>query len=183
MLHQHPNCTTALHDFLDVIETRMLVVDARERIDAENLVHILKIIIGRSLSDIEYATHPKPLHRSRSFFHWRVNTARELLERLEIKSNIPLTTKENTGPQEKKQVNEQTHVGTTNKSRIVPHSSISRGMLLFDSMRLRFERYLGNEIDWYPLPPVNRLQYPSHTRLIWEVSKFKERTEDVTNMT
>lgn len=42
---------------------------------------------------------------------------------------------------------------------------------VFDRWRVRLEDHLGlGPIDWYPLPPVNRLQNATQSKLTWRVS-------------
>lgn len=54
--------------------------------------------------------------------------------------------------------------------RIEPIDPASEAISWFDSMRIWLERYLGEKVEWSPLPPVNRCSPLMVARLLWEVS-------------
>ena len=60
-LHQHPKCSSLLHELLDLVMNKMLVVDARSRIKAGILHERLIMMTKASEKDEKYLLDPVPL--------------------------------------------------------------------------------------------------------------------------
>ncbi|KAI0199921.1 kinase-like domain-containing protein [Astrocystis sublimbata] len=58
--HSNPRCTQYLHDFLDIIEGEMLVVEPKERIKCRSLHHTLNTMFEKCQSGEDYAMKASP---------------------------------------------------------------------------------------------------------------------------
>lgn len=57
--------------------------------------------------------------------------------------------------------------------RLIPYNS-SHSLSTFSEWRIRLEDYLGcGEVDWYPLPPIDRLPSATQAKLAWTVSLYQ----------
>jgi hypothetical protein len=64
-LHQHPSCSRFCHDFLDMIQTGMLVVDSRDRQSCEIIWARLRAMKDKCAADPEYASKGNPWESGR----------------------------------------------------------------------------------------------------------------------
>lgn len=60
LLHQHQKCSQPIHDLLDLIMNKMLLVDSKERIAAVNLHRSLEELKKKRQGDDDYLLAPKP---------------------------------------------------------------------------------------------------------------------------
>jgi serine/threonine protein kinase len=59
-LHQHEKCSALLHEFLQLIMDKMLVIDSKERIEAADLQERMKDFVRKAEEDKKYLLEPKP---------------------------------------------------------------------------------------------------------------------------
>ncbi|OCK99742.1 kinase-like protein [Cenococcum geophilum 1.58] len=59
-LHQHEKCSALLHDFLELIMEKMLVIDSKKRIKAADLQKRMKDFVRKAEEDKKYLLEPKP---------------------------------------------------------------------------------------------------------------------------
>ncbi|RTE80118.1 hypothetical protein BHE90_005337 [Fusarium euwallaceae] len=152
-LRELPSCTNSLRTLLDLIENRMLVINVEERIQAAECVSILAEAVSQ-------------VHNS---------------------SDRILPLEDSTGEHEEGDMsfdslleNQHPQKNSVENLRLEVLSTTSHKVSNFDKLRLRAERHVGHQLDWYPFPPVNRRLVSSEARLIWhyggkEMSIFLNR--------
>lgn len=59
-MHAHPNCSMFLHDFLTLVQDRMLIIDSKERDSCESIGRQLKEMLKKCRRDVAYAVEPCP---------------------------------------------------------------------------------------------------------------------------
>lgn len=50
-------------------------------------------------------------------------------------------------------------------------SEVKHQQSVLEKLQLQVEDYLGEQVDWWPLPPLKRQKKGQHTELEWEVSQ------------
>jgi len=66
-LHASTRCSKMIHEVLDLLQNRLLVVDSHGRIAAQDLYSKLRKMLERSGKDIEYLVGSNPADRGRGF--------------------------------------------------------------------------------------------------------------------
>jgi len=59
-LHRHENCTNFIHDFINLIQQKMLMVDPRERHSCDQVKTALDKVYNKCREDIDYASKRNP---------------------------------------------------------------------------------------------------------------------------
>ncbi|KAH8734201.1 hypothetical protein BGZ61DRAFT_585835 [Ilyonectria robusta] len=151
-LRQQPNCTAFVRRMLDIIETRMLVVDVGERIDAAQFVSVLKEAtsqIGTDISD-------------------QIPRVAQRMAQRPLPGILGDESQEEVTSVDSRPSNGLPLRNGVRNLRLERLDTTSHKITTFDKLRLRIERHFGHQFDWSPLPPVNRRQAKSEARLIWE---------------
>jgi serine/threonine protein kinase len=81
-LHEHPRCSDFIHDFLDIVDTQMLVVSLSDRISCGVLNDRLRAMVSRGSTSPTYLTQCKPSPQRMkapkgTAVHWRPDSNNE----------------------------------------------------------------------------------------------------------
>ncbi|WQF88429.1 Putative protein kinase [Colletotrichum destructivum] len=146
-LRQHPNCITFLQRMLDIIETRMLLVDVEERIKA--------LDCASALAEAALLIEPDSPNQLESRVSSSV-VARESCYEIQDEDTRLATPL----PRENGIRNLRLELLDTTSHRIST----------FDGLRWWVERQFGLKFDWFPLPLLDRRPASAKARLVWNVS-------------